>query len=362
MRAAVLEHPGLDGLHLRDDLELAPVTGRFVRVRVRAAGVCHSDLSAVSGRLGLPTPVVIGHESSGDVVEIGPDVTRVSAGDRVIVSWVPQCGRCLPCTSGQPQLCTFNLTDEYRFPRYRRASGEVWAQAGCGGFAEEILVSDHNLVPLPDDVPYEVGALVGCGVSTGVGAVMNTASVEKGASVVVIGCGGVGLSAVQACRVAEAATVVAVDPVAAKREAAMTLGATHAVDPADLATTVGDLTDGRGFDVAIEAVGAVSTIRAAYEVVRRGGTAVIVGVGPKDEAVSFSPYELYAGEKHLVGSVFGSTDIRRDFPRIIQHWRDGSLDLERMISAHIPLEGLPAALADLWQGTALRSVLVFEDS
>jgi S-(hydroxymethyl)glutathione dehydrogenase/alcohol dehydrogenase len=359
MRAAVLSSPGNDNITIRDDVESGPVEGIFVRVRIRAAGVCHSDLSAVSGRLGLPTPVVIGHEAAGDVLEVGSDVTGVSVGDRVIVSWVPQCGTCWACTSGQAQLCTFNTTDGYRHTRFLIDGTSVAAQAGCGAFAEEVVVTEHNLVTLPADVPYEVGALVGCGVTTGVGAVVNTARVTSGSSVVVIGCGGVGLSAIQAAAAQGATTVVAVDPVAAKRELALALGATHAVAPDQLAALARDSTGpARGFDFAIEAVGAAATIRAAYDCLRRGGTLAVAGVGPKDTEVTFSPYELYASEKRIVGSVFGSSDIRRDFPRVIEMWRTGRIDLERIVSARIDLDGVPAALDALRSGTALRAVVV----
>ena len=360
MRAAVLTEPGDAGLVIRDDLRTAPLRPGFVRLRVRAAGVCHSDISAISGRLGLPTPVVVGHESAGEVIETGQGVLGFSAGDRVIVSWVPQCGTCDSCVNGRPQLCSFNSTDEYRWPRYAAPEGDIWAQAGVGGFAEELVVSEHNLVPLPRDVPFEIGAIIGCGVATGVGAVVNTASVRPGDSVAIIGCGGVGLASVQAARAAGAATIVAVDPVESKRALALDLGATHAVGPKDFQAAVDELTAGAGVDIAIEAVGSVGTIRSAYEVVRRGGSAVVAGVGPKDQEVGFSPYELYAGEKRLVGSVFGSTDIRRDFPRVIQLWRDGTLDLERIISARIGLEDLPAAINALRSGDALRSVVVFD--
>lgn len=359
MRAAVLSAPGNDNVSIRDDVEVGNADGIFVRVRIRAAGVCHSDLSAVSGRLGLPTPVVIGHEAAGDVLEVGTGVTGVAVGDRVIVSWVPQCGNCWACASGQAQLCTFNTTADYRHTRFHIDGTALAAQAGCGAFAEEVVVTEHNLVVLPSDVPYEIGALVGCGVTTGVGAVINTAQVTPGSSVAVIGCGGVGLSAVQAAAAQGAATVVAVDPVPAKRELARTLGATHAVAPDELASVARDATGpATGFDFAIEAVGAAATIRAAYDCLRRGGTLAIAGVGPKDAEVSFSPYELYASEKRILGSVFGSSDIRRDFPRVIEMWRAGALDLERIVSSRIDLDGVPAALEALRSGTALRAVVV----
>ncbi|MEU1980886.1 zinc-binding dehydrogenase [Nocardia sp. NPDC019395] len=359
MRAAVLSAPGSDNISVRDDLDSGAVEGIFVKVRIRAAGVCHSDLSAASGRLGLPTPLVIGHEAAGDVVEVGADVTEFAAGDRVIISWVPQCQNCWACTSGQPQLCTFSSTPGYTHTRFLLDGEPVAAQAGCGAFAEEVIVTQHNLVPLPSDVPYEIGALVGCGVTTGVGVVVNTAGVTPGSSVVVIGCGGVGLSAVQAAVAQGASRVVAVDPVEAKRTLALALGATSAITPEELPDTALALTGpAGGFDFAIEAVGAATTIRAAYDSLRRGGTLAIAGLGPKDTEVAFTPFELYSTEKRIAGSVFGSSDIRRDFPKVIDMWRTGALDLDKIVSARIGLDDVPAALEQLRSGTALRSVVL----
>lgn len=219
-------------------------------------------------------------------------------------------------------------------------------------FAEEAVVTKHNLVRLPDDVPFEIGALVSCGVSTGVGAVRNTARLSGGETVAVIGCGGVGLSIVQAARAAGAASVVAVDPVPEKRELAVTLGATAAIEPSELA-------DAAAFDVAFEAVGTSTTIRAAYEATRRGGTTVVVGVGSADNTVPFTARELYASGRKLVGSVFGSTDIHRDFPRTLESWRSGQLEVESLIGNRIDLADLPAALEEMRRGTALRTVVVF---
>lgn len=359
MRAAVLEHHGLGGVRIRNDVHAITVSDVLVRVRVKAAGVCHSDLSAVTGRLGLMPPVVIGHEAAGDVVEVGDQVSDLRPGDRVMISWVPQCGACVSCLRGQPELCTYSLDPVYRRPRFVVDGEPVPAQAGCGVFAEEVVVTRHNLVRLPDDVPYEVAALISCGVSTGVGAVLNTARLRSDDTAVVIGCGGVGMSIVQAARAAGASAIVAVDPVAYKRDLARKLGASTAIAPAMLTDQVGETAGGEGFDVAFEAVGNPSTIRAAYDATRRGGTTVIVGVGSADADVPFSARELYASGRHLVGSVFGSTDIRRDFPRTIQMWRSGDLEVESLISDRIELGELPRALADLAAGSALRSVVVF---
>ncbi len=360
MRAAVLEHTGIDGVHLRDDVAPIELSDVLVRVRVRAAGVCHSDLSAVNGRLGLPVPVVIGHEAAGEVIEVGAEVSDFGAGDRVIVSWVPQCGRCVSCRRGQPALCMSMKDANYHRPRFTIGDRSVKAQAGCGAFAEEVVVTRDNLVPLPDGVPYDIGALVSCGVTTGVGAVFNTAALQPGSTVVVIGCGGVGMSIIQAARAAGADVVVAVDPVADKRSLAVKFGASESAEPADLPEQIAKTTSSEGFDVAFEAVGAPATIRAAYDATRRGGTTVIVGVGPKDQRVEFSAYELYADGKQLIGSVFGSCDIRRDFHRSIDLWRAGKLQLDALISDRIDLARLPEALRALEAGSALRSVVTFD--
>ncbi|MBB5956991.1 S-(hydroxymethyl)glutathione dehydrogenase/alcohol dehydrogenase [Saccharothrix tamanrassetensis] len=359
MRAAVLQRSGLDGIAIRDDVSTVDVSDVLVRVRVRAAGVCHSDLSAATGRLGLTPPVVLGHEAAGEVSAIGSDVDGFEVGDRVMVSWVPQCGECASCRRGQPELCGYSARPEYRRPRFVVDGEPVAAQAGCGAFAEEIVVTRHNLVPLPDGVPFEIGALVSCGVTTGVGAVRNTAALAAGSSAVVIGCGGVGMAIVQAARAAGAAAVLAVDPVAAKRELALELGATDVAEPAGLAAAVASVTGGEGFDVAFEAVGVPETIRSAYDATRRGGTTVVVGVGAADAVVPFTARELYASGRRLVGSVFGSSDVRRDYPRVIESWRAGDLRLEKLISDRIGLADLPEALAALRAGSALRSVVVF---
>src|SRR5436190_13602323 len=231
MRAAVLHGIGEEKLELRDDvMVIGPGPGE-IRIRVRVAGVCHSDLSARNGGLPRPVPAVLGHEAAGDVIELGQGVTDWSVGDRVIVNWLPACGSCSSCLRGEPYLCVAHVLLGYVQPRFLAGDLPVFGMAGCGAFAEEMVVPSIGAVKIADDVPYDIAALVGCGVMTGVGAVINTARVEPGATVVVIGCGGVGIAAIQGARLAGASVIVGVDPVGAKHDVAKRFGATHATTP-----------------------------------------------------------------------------------------------------------------------------------
>jgi len=263
MRAVVAREQG--GKLEVEELDLAGPGPGEVRVRLRASGVCHSDLSIWDGTLGGSFPVVLGHEGAGEITELGEGVAGLSVGDHVILSWIPPCGRCRYCWSGQANLCT--TVRERQVGRGHLSSGGVPVAAGLGTatFAEETVVPTEAAIPIPADVPYAVAALVGCGVMTGVGAVVNTARVRPGESVVVIGCGGVGLNVVQGARLAGADPICAIDPLPAKREAARGFGATHVAAPEDLAEVARELTEGRGFDYAFEVVGRSSTIRLAYD-------------------------------------------------------------------------------------------------
>lgn len=358
MRAAVLSEVGSD-LDVRDDVVLHGPGPGEVRLRVRATGLCHSDLSVRSGVIPQPLPCIPGHEASGEVLAVGEGVDHVVPGDRVVVAWSPPCGGCADCPDGHPNLCVSVVGPAASVPHGTVAGADLYTFSGVGTFAEEAVVPAPAAVRVDPDTPFDVAALVGCAVVTGVGAVVNAARVRPASSVVVFGCGGVGLSAIQGAVITGAATVVGVDPVPARRDAALRFGASHATGPEGLADLRGELTGGRGFDYAVEAVGRSETIRAAWEAVRRGGTAVVVGVGRHDDLVSFSAFELFLAERRLVGSYYGSADVRSDFARLLRLWRTGRLDLEGMISQRIDLGEVNAGLAALADGSAIRSVVTF---
>ncbi|SNR79558.1 Zn-dependent alcohol dehydrogenase [Actinoplanes regularis] len=357
MRAAVLHDLG-EKLDIRDDVTvLGPGPGE-IRIRVRAAGVCHSDQSARDGGLPQPMPAVLGHEAAGDVLEVGDGVDDLAPGDRVIVNWLPSCGTCAECRRGEPFLCMTHVMAGYALPRFMAGDLPIFGMAGCGAFAEEMVVPRIGAVPIEADVPYEVAALVGCGVMTGVGAVVNTAQVRPGDSVVVIGCGGVGVSAIQGARLSGAAIIAAVDTVPAKLDVARRFGATHAVTPDRLSDLVTEITGGEGFDYAFDVVALPQTLRTAWNAARRGGTVVVVGAGRAEHQVEFNPFELLFEGKRIIPSLYGSAYPPRDFPKLIALWRAGRLDLEGMISHRLRLEQADEALAALGRGDVIRQVIV----
>jgi S-(hydroxymethyl)glutathione dehydrogenase/alcohol dehydrogenase len=360
VKAAVLNAIGDDKLELRDDVTTVDPGPGEVRIRVRATGICHSDLSAMNGTLPALAPGIVGHEGAGEVVEVGSAVTNLVPGDHVVVSFVPLCLACNACVRGQPHLCGVYAIQAFMNPRFRAGEQPVFGFAGLGTFAEELVVPSQGAVKIDNDVPWEIGALTACGVLTGVGAVINTAKVEPGAKVVVIGCGGVGISTIQGARVAGAATIVAVDPIVEKHEVAKRFGATHATTPEGLQELNAQLTASEGFDYAFDVVGAPATIRSAWDIARRGGTVVVVGAGRGDAMVQFSAQELFLHEKRILGSFYGSADIRRDYTRMLDLWKAGRLDIEGMISRRIGLADINDGLQALRTGTLIRQVVMFE--
>jgi S-(hydroxymethyl)glutathione dehydrogenase / alcohol dehydrogenase len=357
MLAAVMRNVGDDALDLVDGCEVEETGAGLVRVAMRATGVCHTDLSVLNGTMPMGAPCVLGHEGAGEVVEVGPEVSTVAVGDHVVVVWVPPCGSCRYCLGGQANLCSVVMFGAGAVPRFRIAGELVAGLAGTGTFAEQIVVPSQSVVKIADDVPWDVASLLGCGVMTGVGAAINTAKVRPGSSVVVFGCGGVGISIVQGARIAGAAEIVAVDLVESKREAARRFGATHAVSPDDLAAASAAITDGEGFDYGFEAIGLSATIRATYDAVRRGGTAVVVGAGRFDDQVAFNAGELFYMEKQLLGTIYGSADVRVDISRMIRLWRAGRLDLEAMVTQRLGLKDINRAFDDMKAGRVIRSVV-----
>ncbi|RLV08483.1 Zn-dependent alcohol dehydrogenase [Streptomyces griseocarneus] len=356
MRAAVLRESGQEKLEVLEDVETRALGPGLVRIRMRAAGVCHSDLSAMSGVLPMPAPFVPGHEGAGDIVAVGEGVRGLAPGDRVLVCWLPPCGSCPACRRGQGQLCLagFMSSGTHVF-RHVPSATDLFGFAGTGTFAEEVVVAAGCAVPVPADVPYDIAALIGCGVTTGLGAVLNTAAVTAGSSVVVIGCGGVGVCAVQGARVSGAAAIVAVDPVAARREAALRFGATEAVHPDALGDAVTRVTGGEGFDYAFEVVGKSATARTAYGATRRGGTLCVVGAGAMDDLFQLNMFELFFDEKRILPSLYGGGDVLRSYERAIALWRAGRIDLAGLITHRVPLAGINDALDGMRTGEALRT-------
>jgi S-(hydroxymethyl)glutathione dehydrogenase/alcohol dehydrogenase len=314
----------------------------------------------MNGTIPQPPPAVLGHEGAGVITAVGDGVTDVKVGDHVIVAWSPPCGKCKYCTGRhQPNLCPNIQMVMGGTPHFRLDGQPVFGMAGAGTFAEEMIIPQQGVVPIPEDIPLEVASLVGCGVMTGVGAAINTAKVTPGSSVVVFGCGGVGISAIQGARVAGASVIVAVDLVDAKLEDAQRFGATHACKPDELDSLKVQLTGGDGFDFAFEAIGLPQTMRAAYDATRRGGTACIVGVGRLDQMVNFSAFELFFNEKNLVGSYYGSADVRTDFHRMLGLWQAGKLDLEGMITRRIGIDDINDAFQAMMRGEVIRQVITF---
>lgn len=358
MRAAVL--PGLDqDLEIRDDVEVVAPEPEQVRVKIAASGVCHSDIHLQNGGLPHPLPCVPGHEGAGEVVEVGDAVSGLSVGDHVIISWVPPCGDCAFCLGGQPNLCEAHMLSAVGTPGFTVGGEPMFGYAGTGTFAEEVVVRQESAIPIPKDVPFDVASLIGCGVMTGAGAALNTATVQPGSSVAVFGCGGVGISIIQGARIAGASDIAAFDVVEGKLDMARKFGATHTGSPSEVAALSQELTEARGFDYAFEAVGTPETIRAAWDATRRGGTTVVVGAGRMDAMVPFSAFELFYMERDLKGSWYGSANVRRDFPRLLKYWRRGQLDLEGMITKRFDLKDVNEALAAMQRGEVVRSIIEF---
>ena len=356
VRAAVLSAPG-ESLRLAD-IELPEPGPGQVRVRIEATGVCHSDQSLARGTLSTAMPVVLGHETAGTVVSVGEGVTSTAPGARVVLCWAPPCGQCWFCGHDEPWLCE-RSSDAATAP-YATLDGEpVYPGLSTAGFAEETVVAERAVIPVPDEVPFEQAALVGCAVMTGVGAVINTAKVREGQTVLVVGLGGVGLSVVQGARLVGAAQVIVVDRSPEKLALAQTMGATDVLEAGgELAKQVRGLTERRGVDHAFECVGLADTIRASWSSTRRGGSTTIVGVGGKDQQVGFSALELFHFARTLRGCVYGSTDPLVDIPKLLDFAAQGRLDLAALISGTIGLDGIDGAFADMSAGKGARTVIL----
>ncbi|OEJ27649.1 alcohol dehydrogenase [Streptomyces agglomeratus] len=358
VRAAVLSAVGAP-LEITD-IDL-PATGPGrVRVRLAAAGVCHSDLSLSNGTMRVPVPAVLGHEGAGTVVSVGEGVTHVAPGDAVALNWAPSCGACHHCGIGEVWLCANALS----------GTGDVYARTADGtdlhpglnvaAFAEETVVAANCVLPVPDGIPLTDAALLGCAVLTGYGAVHHSARVREGESVAVFGVGGVGLAVLQSARIAGAGRIVAVDVSPEKEELARAAGATDFLIASETtAREIRKLTGGQGADVAIECVGRAVTIRTAWDSTRRGGRTTVVGIGGKDQQVTFNALEIFHFGRTLTGCVYGNSDPARDLPVLAGHIRAGRLDLGSMVTEKIGLDGIPAAFDNMIAGKGGRALVVF---
>ncbi|CAO5154294.1 Alcohol dehydrogenase [Frankia sp. AiPs1] len=358
MKVAVAYEPGKP--LVLEDLEVPPLGPRDVLVRVAASGICHTDLNVIEGHSPLPLPTVPGHEACGEAVEVGAEVRRVRVGQRVLASVSPACGACWWCTNGMSNHCE-------RGPailaagRFQLGDGRLaTAVCGCGSFAELMVVDEATVVAVETDLPDEELALLGCGVTTGVGAALNTAGVTPGSSVAVIGCGGVGQSVIQGARIAGASTIIAIDLSAARRESARAAGATHEIDPAqgDPLEQVRALSAGRGVDYGFEAVGQPKLMAQAFAMTRPEGTVTLVGMPAVGDTITLPAIPAVFSGKRLVGSPVGGSQILRDFPRFLRLAEAGQLDLRSMVSRRITLDEVNDGIDRLRAADGTRIVIV----
>jgi S-(hydroxymethyl)glutathione dehydrogenase/alcohol dehydrogenase len=362
MLAAVLSRiPGpLEVMDVRID-DPGP---REVLVRVAASGLCHSDLHHMEGKYSCKLPTVLGHEAAGVVEAVGSEVTDFRPGDHVCACLSVFCGGCEFCLTGRPALCQAPEREESpeRAPRLSLNGERVYQFARLAAFAEQMLVHEHALVKIRPDMPLDRAALIGCAVTTGIGAVANTARVPAGSTVAVLGCGGIGLSAIQGAALAGASRVIAVDTLAWKLELARDFGATDIVDASeeDTVERVKELTDG-GVEYSFEAIGLKKTAEQAFAMLRRGGTATLIGMIPEGQSVELPGPELIFEGKVVQGSNMGSNRFRLDIPRYVDLYMNGRLKLDELVSARIGLDEVNEGYERLKRGEVARSVIVFPD-
>ncbi|MYT72863.1 MULTISPECIES: Zn-dependent alcohol dehydrogenase [unclassified Streptomyces] len=343
------------------DIDLPEPGPGQVRIKLAAAGVCHSDLSLTNGTMRVPLPAVLGHEGAGTVVSVGDGVTHVVPGDAVVLNWAPSCGDCHACSLGEVWLCANALAGAGAVYARRASDGsDLHPGLNVAAFAEETVVAANTVLRVPDGVPLTDAALLGCAVLTGYGAVHHSARVQEGETVAVYGVGGVGLATLQAARIAGASKVIAVDVSSEKEELARRAGATdYVVASENTAREIRGLTGKQGVDVAVECVGRAVTIRTAWESTRRGGRTTVVGIGGKDQQVTFNALELFHWGRTLSGCVYGNSNPSEDLPVLADHVRAGRLDLSALVTEHITLNDIPSAFDNMLAGKGGRALVLF---
>ncbi len=348
-----------------EQLELLDPQEGEVRIRMHAAGVCRSDWHVVTGATPHPLPVVLGHEGAGVVESVGEGVTNVRIGDHVSLNWAPSCGTCFYCTHGRPGLCGTFVRPIWAgtmlngSTRFHRNGNPVYHFSGLACFSERIVVPEQCCVRMPESVPFDIAALIGCAVTTGVGAVLNTARVPAGSSVAVLGCGGVGLSVILGATLAQAGMIIAVDNVAGKEAMARSVGAGHFVSNADIVSEIKALTEGRGADYVFEAIGSPALQEIGLQAVRPGGTLVLAGISPVGSQTNLPGAVLTRQEKIVMGSYYGTSYPQKDFPLIANHFLEKRLPIERIIGSRYSLNEINTAYGETINGQSGRGVIVF---
>ncbi len=363
MRAALVETAG-SPMKI-DTIEIADPGPGQIRVAVKYCGCCHSDLSIAEGTFPAPTPIVLGHEASGIVDVVGAGVTHLAPGDHVVLTPAPPCGNCYWCVRGEASSCVNSMaimTNQLADGQtgLRRGDEIVYRGVGLAAFAEYVLTQATGAVKIDPEIPLDVACVVGCAVQTGVGSVLNTAEVEEGATVLVMGLGAIGLSVVQGARLAAAARIIVSDPVGQRREIAGALGATDFIDPnrEDVIERAQTLTGGIGVDYAFECAGRGELVSTGFMAARNHGTIVCVGAPPITDSITLAPAALFVmSEKRVLGTLLGGCNSLREIPRLIGLYQAGRLDLEALITARRPLEAINEAMADLSASRGVRTVL-----
>lgn len=346
-----------------EDVSLEPPRAGEVMVRMAATGVCHSDLSVLEGVVPMPLPTVLGHEGAGVVQSVGPGVTQVVPGDHVTLSFIPACGQCFFCDHQEPHLCAAGSPAGRMLDgstRLHLRGQEIGAMAMLGCMAEYAVVPAISVMKIDRAIPLDKAALVGCGVLTGVGAVTSTARVRTGSTVVVFGCGGVGLSVIQGARLVGARRIIAVDMLDSKLEYARHFGATHTVNAKDdPVAAVKDLTDGWGADYSFEVTGKTAVMEQAYAATRRGGTVCIIGIGSYTESFPLNACAFPPDAKTVIGCMYGNANFKVDMPRLLELYMAKRLDLDAMITRTYTIDQAPQAFEDLKSGRNARGVILF---
>ncbi len=346
-----------------EDISIAAPGPNDILVDIKACAICHSDISYADGSWGGTLPAVYGHEAAGIVLETGANVTNCKPGDHVVVTLIRSCGHCHYCNAESLVMCEQVFPQQVESPLHDKDGNPLEQAMATGAFAERVCVHHSQAVVIPDDIPFASASLLACGVITGYGAVTNTAHMKAGSNVAVIGCGGVGLNAVQGAALNGATTIIAIDMADSKLVAAKEFGATHSLNPSvdDVPARVMELTDRRGVDAVFVTVGAKAAFNSAFDLITKNGSVVIVGMPPTGVMAEYDPGTMAAWNQKILGSKMGETVITRDIPALVELYQSGKLKLDELVTATYPLEQINEAIASVKRGEALRNVIVFED-